>query len=109
MITSPPYNLGKKHHTGNNHFKSYIDYNDDIPEDEYQKWQLDFLKECYRVLKDDGSMWYNHKNRIRNGVQITPYSWLLKSDFIIKQEIVWFNRSIYYYMSYPFVLKSIFV
>ena len=30
-------------------------------------------------LKEDGSMWYNHKNRIRNGVQISPYRWIDKS------------------------------
>lgn len=93
IITSPPYNLGKTHHTGNNRFKSYTEYNDDMPEELYQQWQLDVLKECYRILKDDGSMWYNHKNRIKEGAQITPYEWLLKSDFVIKQEVVWFNRS----------------
>jgi modification methylase len=93
IITSPPYNLGKTHHTGNNKFKSYNEYDDDMPETLYQQWQIKVLNECYRVLKDGGSMWYNHKNRIRNGVQITPYEWLLKTEFLIKQEIVWFNRS----------------
>lgn len=38
-------------------------------------------------------MWYNHKNRIRNGVQITPYQWILRSNFIVKQEIIWQNGS----------------
>ena len=45
-----------------------IDYNDDVnvdnkEEKEYQKWQINFLDECFRVLKDDGSMFYNHKNQ----------------------------------------------
>ena len=40
IITSPPYNLGKSHHTGNNHFKAYTDYDDDMPEELYQKWQV---------------------------------------------------------------------
>lgn len=95
IITSPPYNLGAKHHTGNNHFKSYSTYNDNMPEELYQQWQIKILNECHRVLKSTGSMWYNHKNRIRNGVQITPYEWILKSKFSnsIKQEIVWFNGS----------------
>ena len=93
IITSPPYNLGKNHHTGNNKFKSYSEYNDDMPEPLYQKWQIDVLGECYRVLRPSGSMWYNHKNRIRNGAQTTPYKWLLQTDFIIKQEVVWFNGS----------------
>ena len=93
IITSPPYNLGKSHHTGNNHFKAYTDYDDDMPEELYQKWQVEILNECHRVLKKDGSLWYNHKNRIRNGQQIEPYRWLYKTPFIIKQEIVWQNGS----------------
>ena len=93
IITSPPYNLGKSHHTGNNHFKAYTEYDDNMPEDLYQKWQVEILNECYRVLKKDGSLWYNHKNRIRNGEQIEPYRWLYKTPFIIKQEIVWQNGS----------------
>lgn len=90
IITSPPYNLGNNHHTGN---KRHSPYNDFIPEKKYQEWQLEVLNECYRVLKEDGSMMYNHKNRIKNGVQITPYLWILKSKFVLKQEIVWINRS----------------
>ena len=93
IITSPPYNLGKTHHTGNNRFKSYSEYNDDMPEELYQKWQIEVLQECFRILKPSGSMFYNHKNRIRKGVQITPYEWLLKTSFIIKQEVVWQNGS----------------
>ena len=90
IITSPPYNLGNKHHTGNKYHKSY---NDDLPEQEYQTQQIQVLNECFRILKSTGSIIYNHKNRIKNGKQITPYEWLLKTNFIIKQEIVWINRS----------------
>lgn len=95
IITSPPYNLGKQHHTGNNRFKSYNEYNDDMPEKLYQQWQVEVLDECFRVLKQDGSMFYNHKNRIRDGLQIEPYKWIYKSKFsdLIKQEIIWQNGS----------------
>ena len=92
-ITSPPYNLGKKHHTGNNVFNSYDEYNDDLPEEVYQQQQIEMLNELYRVTKQGGSVMYNHKNRIRQGKQITPYEWLLKTKWTIKQEIVWFNGS----------------
>ena len=64
IITSPPYNLGNNHHTGDIKHKPY---EDDMPEDKYQEWQIDILDECYRVLDDTGSMFYNHKNRIKNG------------------------------------------
>lgn len=93
VITSPPYNIGDIHHTGNNHFKAYNTHNDNMIEEEYQRWQIEILDEIQRVLKQDGSCFYNHKNRIKNGVQITPYEWLLKTKLKIKQELVWFNGS----------------
>ena len=93
IITSPPYNLGNTHHTGGNRFKPYDKYNDDMKESDYQDWQVEVLNECFRILKDDGSILYNHKNRISKGVQITPYQWILKTDFLVKQEIVWQNGS----------------
>ena len=90
IITSPPYNLGNNHHTGNKQHKAY---NDNLPEAEYQEQQLQFLNKCFKVLKETGSLIYNHKNRIRKGIQLSPYEWIFKSNFIVKQEIVWVNRS----------------
>ena len=90
VITSPPFNLGNTHHTGNHRHKSY---DDDIPESEYQQWQREILNIIYNCVKPSGSLWYQHKNRIKEGIQITPYQWLLQTKWIIKQEIVWFNRS----------------
>lgn len=86
VITSPPYNLGNNHHTGN---KRHNPYDDDMPEDEYQQSQLVVLLEIYRVLQNDGWLFYNHKNRIKNGRMISPLEWILKSNFILRQEIVW--------------------
>jgi len=90
IITSPPFNLGNTHHTG---FKKHQSYPDNMPEKEYQTWQLKVLNECFRVLKKNGSMIYQHKNRISKGIQISPYEWIFKSEFIVKQEVVWINRS----------------
>ena len=89
-VTSPPYNLGNNHHTGNNRHQTY---EDNLPEDKYQKQQIEVLNEIFRITKIDGSLFYNHKNRIKNGISITPYQWILKSNWIIKQELVWFNGS----------------
>jgi len=93
IVTSPPYNLGKKHHTGSKFFDAYDEYIDDLPEDKYQEKQIEILNELFRVTKEGGSLMYNHKNRIRNGLQITPYEWILKTNWNIKQEVVWFNGS----------------
>lgn len=92
-ITSPPYNLGEKHHTGNKVFSAYNTYVDNLPEQEYQETQIKTLNELFRVTKKGGSLMYNHKNRIRQGKQISPYEWLFKTKWTIKQEVVWFNRS----------------
>ena len=47
IITSPPYNLGGKFHTGNTRYnKAYNLYNDNLPEEEYQTKQIDFLNAC---------------------------------------------------------------
>lgn len=89
-ITSPPYNLGAKHHTGNN---SFTPYEDNMAEDDYQENQIKFLNELHRVCNDDCSVFYNHKNRIKNGFQISPYEWIFKTNWKIKQEIVWINGS----------------
>jgi modification methylase len=90
IITSPPFNLGNTHHTG---FKKHKSYEDNMPEKDYQNWQIRVLNECFRVLKDEGSLIYQHKNRISKGIQISPYEWIFKTNFIIKQEIIWINRS----------------
>jgi len=86
IITSPPYNIGNMH-SNQLQFGTYGGNN--LPEDKYQKWQILFLNECYRVLKEDGSMFYNHKIRIKDKKAIHPMEWLLKTNFIFKQEIVW--------------------
>lgn len=90
IFTSPPYNLGGNHHTGS---KKTQAYSDDLPEEDYQKWQISILNECYRILSPKGSLIYNHKNRIKKGVQISPYEWLFKTQFIVKQELIWINGS----------------
>ena len=90
-ITSPPYNLGEKHHTNTNVFNAYDEYNDNLPEDEYQQNQITVLNEIFRATKEKGSLLYNHKNRIRGGKQISPYEWIYKTKWTIKQELIWQN------------------
>lgn len=92
IITSPPYNLGGDFHTFVSGKRvTYGDYqspySDKLSETDYQNWQINFLSECYRVLKDDGFMFYNHKNRIVNGNVISPFYWLKESSFLISQVI----------------------
>ncbi len=93
VVTSPPYNLGGDFHTfvGGKRV-TYGDYkgkyNDKMKESDYQEWQISVLNECYRILKDDGVMFYNHKNRIVNGTVISPFDWIKYTSFNINQVIV---------------------
>ena len=92
IITSPPYNLKGDFHTFVNGkrvtYGDYKGFKDNLPEDVYQNHQTTFLNECYRILKNDGFMFYNHKNRIINGSIISPLDWIQKTKFNIYQIVV---------------------
>ena len=99
VITSPPYNL--KNSTGNGmsvNTKSgkwagaalqngYSHYDDCMPHDEYAKWQNECLKEMFRLIKDDGAIFYNHKRRVQNGL-LQDRDDILK-DLPVRQIIIW--------------------
>lgn len=96
IITSPPYNkaglVGKKKRRSYDIWEKNIDYASDIdnmPEYYYEEWQIDILNECYRVLKDDGSMFYNHKVRTHKNNIIHPIQWIALSNFRCRQIITW--------------------
>ena len=95
VVTSPPYNKhsNKRHIRKTDSWQNakidYGSYIDDIPEQEYQEWQKKVIRELIRVLKKDGSIFYNHKPRIVNHRIIFPNEWL--SEFNIRQMIIW-NR-----------------
>jgi modification methylase len=103
IITSPPYNkagLNGVLKKGKRTWVTTIDYGGDVNvdkmnESEYEDWQIAVLNECFRVLKPDGSMFYNHKNRIATGKGeiVSPYKWLFKTKFKIRQEIIWDRTS----------------
>ena len=92
IVTSPPYNLGGDFHTfADGKRVTYGDYKgfmDNVEEKNYQLLQLILLNECHRILKDDGFMFYNHKNRLVKGTVISPLEWINKSNFNVSQIIV---------------------
>ena len=92
-VTSPPYN--KRGKGGGMHAAKidYDNYLDDIPEIEYQAGQISLLDCLYETTKEGGSCFYNHKVRHYKGNMIHPYHWLSKTNWVIRQEIVW-DRSI---------------
>jgi len=79
VVTSPPYNL--KNSTGNGMkdgrggkwagaalVNGYSHYDDNMPHEEYTEWQHNCLKEMFRLIKDDGAIFYNHKWRVQDGL-----------------------------------------
>lgn len=88
-LTSPPYNKKKNKKGVLVKDINYSDIDDFLPEEEYQQSQIDILDELYRVLKPGSSFFYNHKIRWEEGVMLHPYSWVSKSKWTVKQEIIW--------------------
>lgn len=99
IITSPPYNkagfVGKiVKEQKSDLWKQHIDYDDDpendfMDEEQYQKQQIAVLNEMGRIIKSDGSIFYNHKIRVNNNIASNPFSWIEKSNLVFRQMITW--------------------
>jgi DNA modification methylase len=94
MVTSPPYNIGvdygNKHVNGRVVGSKGVKYSDSLPETEYRKMLRNVIDETKRVLKDDGQLWFNIKNRY-DGKQVLPPFWVMEyfGDMFLKNLIVW--------------------
>ncbi|WDL75183.1 site-specific DNA-methyltransferase [Helicobacter winghamensis] len=88
-VTSPPYNKqeNKKGWLVKNVI--YDATSDKLDEEYYQKSQIAVLDEVYRVTKEGGSFFYNHKIRWEKGRLIHPLEWIVKTQWNLRQEIVW--------------------
>lgn len=88
-VTSPPYNKQEKHKGWLVKNVVYDAYKDAVPEAEYQQNQVDALNEIYRITAPGGSFFYNHKIRWERGAMFHPMDWLRRTDWTVKQEIIW--------------------
>ena len=81
IITSPSYMLGKE-------------YDKERSFEEYKKYHSDVIKECHRVLTEDGALYWNvAQTPLENG-EILPlgvvfYSILKEKKFYLKNWIIW--------------------
>lgn len=85
IITSPPYYLQRDYHS-----KAQTG-NEESPEDYIGKLRTVF-SECYRVLKEDGTLWLNLGDKYQNGdllgmpwrvaLSLKDVGWILRSDII---------------------------
>jgi len=91
VVTSPPYNLGGDIHRSSNEGRlrfDYDNYGDDMAESEYQKWQVNVLRELYRLVEPGGWVFYNHKIRLKDFQIIDPLSWIKVTNWRVYQVIV---------------------
>jgi site-specific DNA-methyltransferase (adenine-specific) len=94
IVTSPPYNCGI----------AYSDYNDLISWGTYFDWVELWLKECYRVLKDDGRIcinipievgkkrewsWDNHTTNTKRHIQVEYNNIMVMCGFNIFTHAIW--------------------
>lgn len=96
VVTSPPYNKGWYANKNakqsdvwgglNGRKIAYDVYSDEMPPEDYEGWQRRILSECMRVLKPTGSIFYNHKDIIYNGLAVVP-KWVY--DYPLREQIIW--------------------
>lgn len=94
IVTSPPYNIGISY--GNKHENGKIvkskgkKYKDNLSEEDYREFLGNVFKECDRVLKDNGSIWINIKNRSIDGAIVPPF-WIQEyfQNYTLKNIIIW--------------------
>ena len=94
MVTSPPYNIdiayGNKWSNGKIVKSKGKKYSDNKSEVEYRRMLNNVIEETKRVLKDDGQIWFNIKNRCVDGVIFPPF-WIMEffKDMYLKNIIIW--------------------
>ena len=83
IVTSPPYNIGKE-------------YEKKVDIEIYKKWHKDIIFECYRILREDGSIFWEVGNYVKKG-EIYPLDVLLYPIFKelkmkLRNRIIWYFR-----------------
>ena len=94
MVTSPPYNIDISY--GNEWIdrkvvkSKSVKYQDKKTEEEYLSMLKKVIDETYRVLKPEGVVFFNIKNRYSNEILIPPF-WIndLFKNFFLKNIIIW--------------------
>jgi site-specific DNA-methyltransferase (adenine-specific) len=104
VFTSPPYNLGvtsgggfakgdlcggRKGSKWNNPAiaNGYGAHGDAMQYEDYVLWQRLVLGECWRVISNDGAVYYQHKPRVQDKLLQTPLA--INPDLPVRQIVIW--------------------
>lgn len=79
IVTSPPYNIGI----------DYNSYNDNMPFKDYLSWMSILSQECFRVLKDKGSFFFNIGDKPSDELRSFKVAETIKKYFILQNTIHW--------------------
>ena len=94
MVTSPPYNInisyGNKWKKGKAVESKGKKYDDNLPEDMYRELLKETLKETTRVLKPNGTLFINMKNRMIDDSMVAPHFIVdYVPELFLKNIIIW--------------------
>ena len=93
VVTSPPFNLSYRRQKAKKfNLNGYGNFDDCLPEDRYQGEQVQILEALGRVLKKDGSVFYNHKDRRKDGRTISPVEWISRVKNLSLYQTIIVNR-----------------
>ncbi len=79
IVTSPPYNIGVRYNT----------HQDNLPFDEYLDWMEELARECRRVLKEDGSFFFNIGDRPSDELRSLQVAQRVCRHFHLQNTIHW--------------------
>ena len=74
----------------------YASFGDDMAHGDYVAWMHEVITECWRVLKDDGAIFFQHKDQPFRGKLLTPEE-LIPADVLehLRQRIIWHRQAAY--------------
>ena len=79
VVTSPPYNIGVRYNT----------HDDNLPFDEYLGWMEQVAVECRRVLKEEGSFFFNIGDRASDELRSLQVAERIGRHFRLQNTIHW--------------------
>ncbi|MDD9843685.1 MAG: site-specific DNA-methyltransferase [Thaumarchaeota archaeon] len=79
IVTSPPYNIGI----------NYGKHDDTMPFNEYLEWMEEFGGLCRRVLKDDGSLYFNIGDKVSDEFRSFRVAQKIAGKLILQNTLHW--------------------
>lgn len=98
ILTSPPYNTARVVKTEKalkTHNNRYVEYNDNMSNEDYCAWTVQLFKKFDEILSENGVILYNlsYASENPNVMWLAVSSILNETNFMIADTIIWKKRS----------------